>query len=117
MMPLEKTWTERFDDIVRRLDTEPNYREIVLRRLVEVVRPPSSAALAGALEDRLHRGDLAVSYRVRSPETGAGLGEYSDVLEVPREVRDPTADVTFRVEPERDIEVVYRRPALAALKR
>jgi hypothetical protein len=45
--------------------------------------------------------------RVRSPETGVGLGEYSDIADVPDEIRDPTSDLTFEVQPARDIEVVY----------
>ena len=105
-----ESWTDRFNNVVRRLNQDPGYREIVLRRLYALVNPPSEFDLASAIHARIHSGELKVSYRVRSPETGAGLGEYSDIADVPHEIRDPTSDLTFEVQPARDIEVVYRRP-------
>jgi hypothetical protein len=107
-MPNE-SWIDRFDKVVRRLNRDPGYREIALRRLLADVGPPSEYDLAAAIFERIQNGDLEAHYRVRSPETGAGLGEYADILEVPLEVRDPTSNLTFRLEPQRDIEVIYRR--------
>jgi hypothetical protein len=108
MMTFAMPWLRRLDAEIARLRAKGSTREIDSRRLYALVDPPSQEAFVRAIAERIHQGIIRASYRVRSRETGTGIAEYPDMLSVPLEIEDPTADTRFKVEPFRDLEVVYR---------
>lgn len=100
-------WQERLDRLFAdRSDTKSSYREYDVRRIREKVRPPDSAALLKELTRRVSHGDLAVKYRVLSPDTRQGVLEFNSLLEIPLEATDPFTGQVFDVDVS-NVEVVY----------
>ena len=83
--------------------------EFTFEHLLNVVRPESDAVLALMLTDIAREGGCNRVVRVQSRETRGGLGDYSSVTEVPREIHDEFSDTVFEIQPD-DLLVVYRFP-------
>jgi hypothetical protein len=114
----KEDWQVKLDDVVDELarsNTQPGRKEFDLNRIRRLVGPPSPEELAFELTRRVVRGELSATYRVLSPDTRSSIAEYDKLSDVPKEVYDETMDRRVNVEPYRDVELVYRGPAKAAV--
>jgi hypothetical protein len=79
-----------------------------LDRLYDLVAPSSMQALSLILGELTQRGILQQLVRVESP-TGAGIKDFSSILDVPPTVHDWHSDTDIEVGPE-NLEVVFKVP-------
>lgn len=104
-------WQQRLKSLVSDMRRSERPVEYPFKRVFEIVDAPTSAALIEELTSLVGTGELKAVYRIRSKETGAGIGEYQKITEIPQTLYDETADREQRVELARDVELIYRTPA------
>jgi hypothetical protein len=100
--PAERGALARLEKLSRRAPGEYTFSH-----LVERVRPASPEAFAAALVELEGTGVLHKVFRVESPFTHGGIGDFESLLDVPTEMHDPRSDQDIRVRPQ-DVRVVFK---------
>jgi hypothetical protein len=103
---VKRDWKKNLDIVVKEL--AGHKEEYDLDRIRQLVRPPNADALASELTERVVRGELKAFYRVLSRKTKKALLEFGKFKDIPEEIYDDKAGKSFRIEPSRDIQIVYR---------
>ncbi len=101
-------WRTALDRIVSDIEHSRDGQEYDLNRIMRSVDAPNQEVLAAELTKKVQLGILKAVYRVLSPETRSGIAEYDDFLEIPEELFDNTTDNMVKVQPGRDLEIIYR---------
>jgi hypothetical protein len=107
-LPDQQQTIENIGHLLERSGTDAAY---TADELYDRVGAPSMTVLRRILVAMLDLGVLDTFMVVYSP-TGAGLGEYQSVKDIPREIRDPYSPggAILRVHPS-DVKVFYKRHA------
>lgn len=100
-------WRKTLDAIVASLNELGSRNEYEFGRLRSAVGPVDSAKLRDELARLVSTGRIVPRYRVRSEVTGAGLHDYSSIMDIPNRVYDETVGRYQQVDPTRDIEIIY----------
>lgn len=83
---------------------------LTINRLYDILSPSSHSALVLILQSLMNAGVLKQVIRVVSPKTGAGIGEFSSLTEIPNVIHDLTVDEDIEVH-ENDIKILYKMPS------
>ncbi|WP_327205835.1 hypothetical protein [Rhizobium beringeri] len=110
-MIVRNGWRERLRTLVSDMGRSEKHVEYPFKRVLEIVDAPTAAALNEELTKLVGIGQLDAIYRIRSQETGAGLAEFHNLMEIPTQLFDDTADRYQKVVLGRDVELIYRAPA------
>jgi hypothetical protein len=101
-------WRGRLTALIDRL---PDGQEIEFDRILVRIEAPDRQALQDEIEAMGLRGKLRAVKRVYSPDTRAALFDLPLDRPLPLEVEDDWAGNTFRLVPERDVELIVSRVA------
>ena len=89
---------QRLRKALLKLLQEPN-REYTFQSLYLKVHPQSAELLARVLDQLAQQGEVRRVFRVESPITRIGIGDYSTIDEIPSVLYDRTADQEINIEP------------------
>jgi hypothetical protein len=103
-------WTQRLQSLVSNMRSSQRPVEYPAKRVVELVGAPNVAVLNEELSKLIGAGQLDAVYRIRSHQTGVGIGEFHSITEIPQRLFDDTADIYQDVVLGRDVEMIYRAP-------
>ena len=92
---------------MKRLFAEAGTREYTFDRIFQLVQPRSVEALAAALEQLSRAGIVHRVYRVESPSTHVGIGDYDSITDIPNRLYDRSADEELEVDP-KSIRPIFR---------
>ena len=101
-----KDWTGRLTDLIDRL---PEGEEIELDRINVLIGAPDRVAREAELVERVLSGELAVVRGVFWPEPRWPFVDMPLDRALPVEVEDDSTGDTFRLQPERDVELIVSR--------
>src|SRR5690349_4092412 len=82
-------------------------REYTFDHLYKLVQPSSPESLASILVELNSRGVIERVFRVESPVTHVGLGDFRSLDAVPPEIRDETVEEDLVIEP-RHIRPIFK---------
>jgi len=74
--------------------------EITLERLHDIAEIEDPYDLAELLVELIHEGRLERFVRIESPGTHGGIADFSDILEIPSIIHDPSSDTELTVSPD-----------------
>lgn len=92
------------------LERSGSRAEFTLNRLCELVKPNNRIEFALALGELVRLGGMKVVFRVVSPTTQGGVGDFDSFDDVPPEIHDWRTDTHFQVEPE-NLRTIFLVPA------
>jgi hypothetical protein len=75
-------------------------REFTFQSLFLKANPPSSELLAVVLDDLARGGKVRRVFRVESPTTHVGLGDFASIVDIPEVIRDEAAEADVEVRPD-----------------
>lgn len=104
--PIDRQSGKRLVHLVERAKAE-GHKDYTFDLLIQEVNPQSPEALALAMHALVQNGIVQRVIRVESPTTHGGIGDFSSVAEVPKEIHDWRADEDIQVRPE-NLHVVYK---------
>lgn len=84
----------------------PN-REFTFQSLYLKVKPDSMESLALALDDLVKWGDVVRVFRVESPKTHIGIGDFGTLDEIPSVLFDRTSEEDVSVDPD-NVHPIFR---------
>ena len=82
-------------------------KDYPVKRIYDLIHPRSQLALAKILNRLVEEGILRKIVRIESPETGGGLEDFDDILNVPSEIHDWRRDVDMQVTLD-DLKIIYK---------
>lgn len=74
-------------------------REYTLQQLYLLVKPSSPEQLALALDELERSGVITKVYRVESPRSHGGIGDFKSIGAIPKTIHDWTVDEDVDVDP------------------
>lgn len=104
----ERQWVKRLHRLISTMSASRPSVEYPAKRVVELVGAPNVMVLNKELMKLIGSGKIDAIYRLRSSQTGAGIGEFHSITEIPERVFDDTSDTYQDVVLGRDVEMVYR---------
>jgi hypothetical protein len=73
----------------------------------EIVNAPSFEELSKYAAKLLSSGEIEIHYRVLSPDTKNTIAEFGYLYQVPPQVFDESSDSYFKINPIKDVEIIY----------
>lgn len=104
---MRKRWHSKLKKVFAEMRNGTRPTALSVPTLREIVDAPTVEALANYVVELVDNGQVHVLYRVTSPDTKITLAEFGRLYEVPSRVFDESSDSYFRVNPSRDVEIVY----------
>jgi hypothetical protein len=94
------------DAVLNLLRRNPG-REFTFQTLYLKLRPRTAESLALVLDDLARHGAIRRVFRVESPTTHIGIGDYPSIDEIPTRLFDRTSDQDVNVAPD-DIRPIFK---------
>ncbi|MBW0370580.1 hypothetical protein [Ensifer adhaerens] len=83
-------------------------REYSFESLYSNLQRPPPTTLAAGLAHLTTTGKIRRLYRVISPDTGIGIGDFQSIFDVPDNIYDDTSGHVVTVDPEKNLKILYR---------